>query len=114
MELEKLTAAEVRNQDATTMMETEEKLREEITLLNLRAPLVQEGTNVSRRRKIKRSLAILLTVMTERENKRNKQEKDSKKKEKGSERNRQESVAKSGARKRQTEERSDERSEERG
>lgn len=67
MELTELTAVEMRKMSAAEMKEAEDSVREDIAALRLRAPLSKEGINVSRQRKLRRVLARLLTIRTERQ-----------------------------------------------
>lgn len=65
MELAKLTAVELRKMSAADMKETEESVREQLTMARLRAPLSKEGINIGEQRKLKRVLARLLTIRNE-------------------------------------------------
>ena len=67
MELtKKLTADELRKQDQETMRESEERLREELTEIRMRAPLGKQTVSAAQIRGLKRNLARLLTIRKER------------------------------------------------
>ena len=65
MELAKLTMVEIRKMSLADMKETEESVREQLTMARLSAPLNKEGINIGEQRKLKRVLARLLTVRNE-------------------------------------------------
>ena len=65
MELAKLTTVEIRKMSAADMKETEESVREQLTIAKLRAPLNKEGINIGQQRKLRRVLARVLTIRTE-------------------------------------------------
>lgn len=67
MELtKKITADELRKQDPETMRESEERLREELTEIRMRAPLGKQTVSAAQVRGLKRNLARLLTIRKER------------------------------------------------
>ncbi len=66
MDLSKLTAEELRQMSPADIRELEEKLREHMNKALLGAPLDKEGgENASKKSKLQRALARLLTIRAE-------------------------------------------------
>lgn len=62
----KITADELRKQDAETISESEERLREELSDIRMHAPLGKQTVSSAQVRGLKRNLARLLTIRKER------------------------------------------------